>query len=121
MSDNERNSKRAKTAPLVSVICPCYNGERYLNDALECVRLQTHRPLELSFWNDASTDGSMNVFEKARAGLEEAGVKIIVGETELKNKGTGTGMAISLQFIFRNGHNFLNLNHYKKLLALLSS
>ena len=41
--------------------------------------------------NDASTDGSMSVLEKARAGLEEAGVKIIVGETELKNKGTGRG------------------------------
>jgi glycosyltransferase involved in cell wall biosynthesis len=44
--------------PLVSVILPVYNGERYVRAALESVFAQTYRPLEVIVVDDGSTDGT---------------------------------------------------------------
>lgn len=42
--------------PLVSVITPCYNGERYVIPFLESILAQDYRNFELIFVNDGSTD-----------------------------------------------------------------
>jgi glycosyltransferase involved in cell wall biosynthesis len=44
--------------PLLSVILPVHNGERYLAEAIESVLAQTYRPLELIVVDDGSTDAS---------------------------------------------------------------
>jgi glycosyltransferase involved in cell wall biosynthesis len=43
-------------APLISVIIPVYNGERYMAEALESVLAQDYRPLEIIVVNDGSSD-----------------------------------------------------------------
>jgi glycosyltransferase involved in cell wall biosynthesis len=45
-------------APLVSVIVPCYNQGRFLADALESIRCQTHGSIESIVVDDGSTDGT---------------------------------------------------------------
>ncbi len=47
--------------PLVSVIIPVYNCERYLAEALESVFSQTYSPCEVIVVDDGSTDGSAEV------------------------------------------------------------
>ena len=44
--------------PLVSVILPVYNGERYVRAALESVFAQTYTPSEVIVVDDGSTDGT---------------------------------------------------------------
>ena len=44
--------------PLVSVVLPVYNGERYLAEAIESVLGQSYRALELIVVDDGSTDRS---------------------------------------------------------------
>jgi len=49
--------------PLVSVAMNCYNGERYLRDALDSVLSQTYKNWELIFWDNQSTDRSAEIFK----------------------------------------------------------
>ena len=44
---------------LVSVVVPCFNGERFLARTIESVLSQTYRELEIIVVDDRSTDGSV--------------------------------------------------------------
>jgi glycosyltransferase involved in cell wall biosynthesis len=48
--------------PLVSVIMNCYNGERYLQEAIDSVCAQTYKNWEIIFWDNHSTDKSKEIF-----------------------------------------------------------
>lgn len=48
----------SSTAPLVSVIMPCWNRERFIADAIQSVLAQTLSDLELIVVDDGSTDRS---------------------------------------------------------------
>ena len=50
--------------PLVSVIMPCYNMEKYIADSIESVKQQTYPYWELLIVDDASTDGTVAIVEK---------------------------------------------------------
>ena len=45
----------------VSVVIPCYNGERYIADTIRSVLRQKHESLEIIVVDDGSTDGSRSV------------------------------------------------------------
>ena len=45
----------------VSVIMNCYNGEKYLREALDSIIDQTCKNWELIFWDNQSTDNSANI------------------------------------------------------------
>ena len=47
---------------LVSIILNCYNGEKYLKDAIETVKNQSYENWELIFWDNKSTDKSKKIF-----------------------------------------------------------
>lgn len=47
--------------PLISVIMPVYNGEKYLREAIESVLAQTYTRFELLLINDGSTDSSKDI------------------------------------------------------------
>jgi len=50
--------ENSNVPPLVSVIIPVYNGERYLGAAIESVQVQRGHSLELIVVDDGSTDQS---------------------------------------------------------------
>ena len=50
--------------PLVSVIMPCYNAERYIAQSIESVLAQTYTNWELLITDDCSTDNSVNIAQK---------------------------------------------------------
>ena len=50
--------------PVISVVIPVYNGERYLADAIQSVLDQTYRNFEVIVVDDGSTDGSADVAQR---------------------------------------------------------
>jgi len=49
---------------LVSIIIPCYNGEAYLQEAIESALSQTYQPVEVIVVDDGSTDRSPEIAQK---------------------------------------------------------
>jgi len=54
------------TEPLVSIIMNCFNGEKYLRDALNSVINQTYQNWEVIFWDNKSNDKSAEIFKSYR-------------------------------------------------------
>lgn len=52
------------TVPLVSIIVPVYNTEKYLAECLDSVVAQTYPNIEIVCINDGSTDDSLSVLEE---------------------------------------------------------
>lgn len=50
--------------PLVSVLIPCYNAERWIAETLQSVLAQTWENIETIVVNDGSTDGSREVLKQ---------------------------------------------------------
>ncbi len=49
--------------PLVTVLMPVYNGEKYLKDAIQSILQQTYTNFELLIINDGSTDTSVAIIK----------------------------------------------------------
>jgi len=49
--------------PLVSVIVNCFNGEKYLHQAIDSILKQTYNNWEVIFWDNLSTDKSAKIFK----------------------------------------------------------
>ena len=50
--------------PLVSIIVNCFNGGRYLTEAIDSVLNQTYKNWEIIFWDNKSTDNSAEIFNE---------------------------------------------------------
>lgn len=50
--------------PLISVIIPCYNGEKFIGEAIESVINQTYKNWELIIVDDGSTDNSEEIVKQ---------------------------------------------------------
>ena len=55
------------STPLISVIVPVYNVEKYLCKCIESIQNQTYKNLEIILVNDGSTDSSYQICEKYAA------------------------------------------------------
>lgn len=71
------------TSPLISVIIPVYNTEKYVENSIRSIMNQTYRNLEIICVNDGSTDNSMEILEK----LKKEDDRIII--IDKKNEGQG--------------------------------
>lgn len=65
-------------APVLSIILPVYNCERYLNSALESVRQQTFSDFECIVVNDGSTDRSLSILK--RQARQDPRIRIVTRE-----------------------------------------
>jgi len=78
---------------LVSIISPCYNGERYLHRFLDSILAQTYSNFEFIIINDGSTDSTGKILNSYIEPFSLKGVKYIIinqenrGPSEAINQG----------------------------------
>jgi glycosyltransferase involved in cell wall biosynthesis len=53
-----------KIVPLISVVLPVFNAEKYVTEAVQSILDQTFSNFELILINDGSTDGSLKILKK---------------------------------------------------------
>jgi glycosyltransferase involved in cell wall biosynthesis len=75
-----------KNNPLVSIVIPVHNGEKYLKESIGSCINQSYSPIEILVINDASTDGTLEM-------LKEYGDKIKIITVEKQN---GLGNVINI-------------------------
>lgn len=63
MTSQNPSTAKPGQQPLISVIMNCYNGEKYLREAIDSVLAQTYQNWEITFWDNQSTDESAAIFK----------------------------------------------------------
>ncbi|WP_275253967.1 glycosyltransferase family 2 protein [Pseudomonas aeruginosa] len=73
MIEEATSSKHSGTtdAPLVSVVAPCFNAEKYLEEALRSIYEQDYPNFEVIIVDDGSTDNSYAMLEQ----LQKVGIR----------------------------------------------
>lgn len=106
--------------PLISVIIPIYNVDRYLKECLDSVINQTFEDIEIICINDGSTDNSCAVLEE----YAKKNSKIVVVNQE--NKGQSVARNVGLQVArgkyisFVDSDDFINTDMYESLIPFMS-
>ena len=81
------------TQPKVSIIVPVYNAEKYLERCIRSLRNQTLDHIEIILVDDASTDASPQICEKAAE--DDARIKVIHKQNEGAGKARNAALAIA--------------------------
>src|SRR5262245_42283737 len=90
--------REAPEPGLVSVIIPCYNGQRFLAKTLESAFAQTYPHTEIIVVDDGSTDGSIELIEaygdrvRAEFGLNRGG-------SAARNRGTALARGEFIRYL----------------------
>ena len=88
--------------PLVSVITPCHNMEKYVAATVQSVRNQTYTHWEMLIVCDASTDGTVDILKSLAAQDERIKITIITthsGIAEARNQAIKQAQGHYLAFL----------------------
>lgn len=106
-------------APILSVIMPVYNTERYLGQAIESVLNQSFKNLELIIVEDKSEDGSFELCRKYADSDER--INLLKGEhtgvSSARNKGILEAKGRYITFV--DSDDFIHPKTYETVFSLL--
>ncbi|MGQ9587243.1 MAG: glycosyltransferase family 2 protein [Thermoplasmata archaeon] len=83
--------------PLVSVVIPAYNAEKFIRDAIASIESQSYRPVEIVVVNDGSTDSTPQIVRELVGGRIKDGLVLRLIDIEV-NKGAANALNVG----FRN-------------------
>ena len=111
--------------PLVSIITPCYNGEKFIDGYMKSILAQDYSNCQLIFMDDGSTDSTKGLIEKYKAEIEDK-------EFQLEyhyhpNMGVGATIAEGIKYVIGDYYiwpdidDFLAPNSISKKVAFLEN
>ncbi len=71
-----------KEMPLVSVLIPCFNHEKYIKDCLHSIIAQSYKNIEIIISDDCSNDNSYNVILSFQTILNEVFPRVVIKRNE---------------------------------------
>lgn len=110
---------------LVSVITPCYNGQKWLKRYLESIINQTYKNIELIFINDGSTDDTEKIILSYKEKFLQKGIKLIYKYQE--NQGLGGAINTGLKYFngdyicWADADDYLELDSIEKRVRFLEN
>lgn len=103
--------------PLVSIIVPAYNAEKYLEACLDSILAQTYKNYEVIAINDGSVDSTHNIMKAYRDKFTQ---KLIIIDKENGGQGAGRNEGIELAkgkyIAFVDSDDLLNDTYLEKLI-----
>ena len=81
---------------LVSIIVPCFNGEKFIERFLKSILDQTYKKIELIFINDGSTDGTEEIVLSYQKKMEKRGIKFIYISQENKGQAAAINRGLKI-------------------------
>lgn len=84
----------------VSIISPCYNGEKYISRLLDSLCRQTYKNLEIIIINDGSKDNTENIILSYKEKIKVQGSELIY----LRQENQGQSAAINKALPLFTGH-----------------
>jgi glycosyltransferase involved in cell wall biosynthesis len=110
-------SNLLKNGPLVSIVLPVYNGERYLRLAIDSILDQEYENLELIIVDDASTDSTPSIVREYKD--KDKRIVSIINSSNLKLPGSlniGFEKAKGAWHTWTSDDNILHSNYLSELL-----
>lgn len=108
--------------PLVTIIIPVYNTQKYLKKCLDSVVNQTYKNIEIILINDASSDNSLFIMEEYKKNFKK--IKLV---NKLKNTGLSDSRNIGLEYAngefiyFLDSDDWIKIDTIEKLLYLIKT
>jgi glycosyltransferase involved in cell wall biosynthesis len=102
--------------PLVSVIIPVYNGERYISSCLDDLMNQSYKNLEIIVINDGSTDNSEQIIKNYPVQLNS--LPINSGISIARNRGIDTAKGEFIHFM--DVDDSINNDYYKEMVDAIT-
>jgi glycosyltransferase involved in cell wall biosynthesis len=100
-------------APVVSVVMPTWNGERFLRPAIESILNQTFRDLELIIIDDGSTDSTPRILADFKDKDKDGHLIVLTNQRNLGIAGaTNRGLAAARgEYVALQDHDDISLPH----------
>ena len=92
-------SQNSEVPPLVSVVVPCYNAERFIGETLESVFTQTYPAIEVIVVDDASTDRSWDLVQRYEGRARLLRQERNRGGSAARNRGASEASGEFLMFL----------------------
>src|SRR6266571_921678 len=97
-SPSEGSLRKRYSMPLVSVVIPVYNGERFLWESLQSVFAQSFQDYEIICVDDGSKDASLAILNEYRDRIKVL-QQANTGQAGARNAGAKTGIGKYLAFL----------------------
>lgn len=107
--------------PLVSVVIPCFNQGKYLEETVKSVLSSSYRPLEIILINDGSTDNSWEIARKLEAHHSEIQAIAQPNAGVAKARNNGIAHAKGTYLLPLDGDDLISEDYIQKAVEILES
>jgi glycosyltransferase involved in cell wall biosynthesis len=107
--------------PLVSVVIPCFNQGKYLNETVTSVLASSYKHIELILVNDGSTDNSLEIAKKLEASHPEIRTIDQPNGGVAKARNTGITIASGKYILPLDGDDLISSDYIQKAVDALEA